>query len=175
MSRIWREQRGAALVEYIMILPMLLFLFLGTLEVFRLISIKQSLRVGVKRALPCISHWKDEAYRYEYDCGNITTHIADELSRNPFAPQDDVRLTVTVDPANSEVEYGQLVRLTVVAEVKLGFIYFFPGRTTVTIAEYADTFMDASPTFLDFDPSMRFPLEPEGITPTPMPRPTPTP
>jgi Flp pilus assembly protein TadG len=175
MPEIGRGQRGAALVEYVMILPMLLFLFLGTLEVFRLFSIKQSLRIGVKRALPCISHWKDVTYRREYDCENIATHIADELSRNPFAPQDDVRLTVTVDPANLDVEYGQLVRLTAVAEVKLGFIYFFPGRSTVTIAEYADTFMDASPAFLDFDPNVRFPLEPEGITPTPMPQPTPRP
>lgn len=171
MPRSWREQKGAALVEYVMILPMLLFLFLGTLEIFRLLSIKQSLRIGVKRALPCISHWRDETYRREYDCEHIVTHITDELSRNPFAPQDDVRLTVTVDPANLDVDYGQLVRLTAVAEVKLGFIYFFPGRSTVTIAEYADTFIDVSPDFLGFDPNVRFPLEPEGTTPTPMPQP----
>lgn len=167
-----RARKGAALVEYVMILPMLLFLFLGTLEVFRLFSIKQSLRIGVKRALPCISHWRDESYRYEYDCLNITKHIADELNRNPFAPQEDVHLTVMVEPANLDVECGQLVRLTAVAEVKLGFIYLFPGRNSVTIAEYADTFMDAYPAFLGFDPNVRFPLEPEGVTPTPMPRPT---
>jgi len=173
MSRIWRGQRGAAVVEYVMILPMLLFLFLGTLELFRLYSIKQSLRTGVKRALPCISHWRDNGYRTEYDCANIAAHIQGELARNPFAPGDDVDLTVTVEPANLDVDYGQLVRLTAVAEVKLGFIYVFPNRRTVTIAEYADTFIDTSPTYLGFDETVRFPLEPEGTTPTPMPTPSP--
>ena len=81
MSRIWRGQRGAAVVEYVMVLPMLLFLFLGTLELFRLYSIKQSLRTGVKRALPCISHWRDDGYRAEYDCANIAAHIQGELAR----------------------------------------------------------------------------------------------
>ena len=78
-------------------------------------------------------------------------------------------MTVTVEPANLDVDYGQLVRLTVVAQVKLGFIYMFPNRSSVTIAEYADTFMDASPVYLGFDETVRFPLEPEGSTPTPMP------
>jgi Flp pilus assembly protein TadG len=164
MRKAWREQGGAALVEYVTILPMLLLLFLGTLEIFRLISIKQSLRTGVKQALPCVSHWKDTAYRRDYNCSPVSIRncIIDELKKNPFAPEQDVQLTITTAPDLNSADYGQPVRLRVDAQVKLGFIYFIPGRDTATIVEYADTFMDASPDYLGLNLEVPLPAEPGG-------------
>jgi hypothetical protein len=168
----WREQKGASLVEYVLVLPLVLLLTLGTLEVFRLMAIRQSLRSGLAQALPCFTHWRDSTYRGRYDCSmdGIRARLAHELNSNPFAG-NAYQLTI-VKPNDVELQnvigYGQSFEVVVEIRVKLGYLASLGGSLTpiATMRENAWTFMDSSPDYLKLDPSTPFPFDP-GNDPAP--------
>lgn len=72
-----KSQRGVAVIEYVLVLPVLLLLFLGSL-VFRVISIKQSLHTGLQQAIPYYTHWREHAPHY----GDPAYVISQELGKN---------------------------------------------------------------------------------------------
>ena len=158
MGRMWREQKGAALVEYVLILPMVLLLFLGTLEIFRLLSIKQSLRTGLKQAAPCLSHWKDTAY--ESHC-NPYLLISAELDKNPFAIGNPQPRLVPADVGN--LRYGDVFAVTAEIDVEFGYLYPFPGGPTITIRESTYTFIDSSPEYYELNIQTPFPNDPGAV------------
>jgi len=151
-------ERGAALLEYVLILPLVLLLFFGTLEIFRLMSVKQSLRTGLKQAAPCISHWKD----YPNRCDPLEL-ISEELAKNPF--------TVTVHRLHIEpvvesldsARYGEVIDVIVEAEVEFGFLYPFEGGPTIVVRESVTTFIDSSPEFYELNPARPFPKDPGAV------------
>ena len=156
MLRIWREQRGASVIEYILVLPLLLLLFLGTLEVFRLMSVKQSLRTGLRQALPYFTHWRERAPHYfppEYV-------IVEELDKNPFTIRV-YRLDVYPDASHLEtMDYGDLFELTAEAEVELGFLYPLEGGPRITLRESYQTFIDSAPEYFELNVQTPFPKDP---------------
>ena len=77
-----QSSRGAAVVEYALIWPVLMLLFFGALETFRLMSIKQSLRIGLADALPCITATLDEAAQSNCYAPDI---VKDRVEANPLA------------------------------------------------------------------------------------------
>lgn len=153
-----RAQKGAALVEYVLVLPLVLLLFLGTLEIFRLISVKQSLRSGLKQALPCLNHWRD----YPLQCDPLGP-ISHELERNPFT----IRLhRLEVRPRIGEVQairFGEVFEVIVEAEVEFGFLYPFSGGPTITLRETASTFMDSAPEYFQLNVETPFPVDPGAL------------
>ncbi|MBC7236404.1 MAG: pilus assembly protein [Chloroflexi bacterium] len=157
----WRSERGAALVEYLLILPLVLLLFLGSLEVFRVMSVKQSLRTGLKMATPCLSHWRDEPNR----C-NPYERLAEELDKNPFAITiHRLELTPSLEDVSLLFE-GEVFEVTAELEIEFGFLYPFEGGPTITLRESAHTFIDSSPSFYKLNAKTPFPQDP-GALPQP--------
>jgi len=175
-----RSERGAAVVEYALVLPIFLLLTIGSLEVFRLLSVQQTLRTAVQQALPCVSHWCDVAYyRAEWwgeACpADPTTIIEQRLRANPFArrPRGARGLTVTIWPDPNTLtawcgspnpeEWGTVFEFVATVEVALGFLYPLPGGPTITLRESAWTFLDCAPRFYNLADTMPFPHDPGAL------------
>ena len=151
------KQRGAALVEYAMIVPLLMLLFFGSLEMFRLVSIQQSLRSGLKQAVPCLSHYRD--YAAQVDC-DPEARLLSELARNPFTV-DVARLSLW--PSAQELEgmpYAEVFEVIAEVEVPLGFLYPFEGGPTFTVRESSPTFINSSPEYFEMNVLTPFPVDP---------------
>jgi hypothetical protein len=159
-----RSEKGVAVIEYVLIVPLLLLLFLGSLEIVRLFSIKQSLRTGLKQAMPCLSHWHDVASRPMCD---PLPRIEAELRKNPFA-RGIYSLQLVPNPNDwSDPHYtgrvpdiGEILQVRAIAEVQFGFLYPFPGGPTITLEESVWTYMDTSPKFLKLNPLTPLPADP---------------
>lgn len=140
-----RSERGAALIEYAMVLPVLLLLTLGSLEVFRLFFVQQSLRTGLKQILPCACHWQDEAYRNEYCQTELQVQVEQLLDANPLTRRKN-RVTVWPDTAMLDIwEPGTVFELMVAVDAEWGFLYPFPGGPSYTLRESVWTFVGWDP------------------------------
>jgi hypothetical protein len=159
MMQNWRSERGAALIEYVLILPLLLMLFFGSLEVMRLFSVKQSLRTGLQMAAPCLSHIRDDAYHCDpYE------HLSSELAKNAFAIAIyRLELIPDVDTVR-HLWYGEVYEVIAEVEVEFGFLYPFEGGPTITLRESIHTFVDSSPEYFDLNVVTPFPRDP-GVLP----------
>lgn len=159
----WREQKGAALVEYVLVLPMVLLLFLGALEVYRVISLRQTLRTAFKQELPCFNHWRDVAYREAYSCSfpEIAGRIAAQMDSNPFSRRIDAVRIVNLSEGELEgLTHGTVFEVAVEADLEFGFLYPFEGGPTFTLRESAMTFVDSSPDWLQINWENPFPSDP---------------
>ena len=169
-----RSERGAALVEYALVLPVLLLLTLGSLEVFRLLSVQQSLRTGLKQALPFYNHWRDIEYYNSY-CApycnaakDPSAIILNQLRNNRFA-RNPVAVAVWPDALTLDrMPDGTVFELVVTAQVELGFLYPLPGGPTITLRESAFTFVDSYPAFYGLVDYVPFPRD-TGALPFPTP------
>lgn len=162
--RVWREQKGAAMVEYVLILPMVALVILGTLEIFRLVSVKQSLRTGLKEALPCFTHSKDVWWADNYGAFrcDVNAIIIAELAKNPFTVRLHA-LRVTPDLATFGGDYGDVFEVTVEADVAFRFLYPFEGGPTITLRESVHTFADSSPEYYKLSTATPFPGDPGAL------------
>jgi Flp pilus assembly pilin Flp len=159
MTNTWRSERGAALVEYMLILPLVLMLFLGSLEIMRLFSIKQSLRTGLQMSVTCLSHARD----YAYLCAPYE-QLHHEMDRNPFAITV-YRLELIPDIETvRQLRYGEVYEVTAEVEVEFGFLYPFEGGPTIALRESAHTFIDSSPEYFGLNAATPFPHDP-GVLP----------
>ena len=134
-------------------------LFLGTLEVFRLISVKQSLRTGLKMAIPCVNHWRDG--RNQCD---PYQRVIDELRDNPFTVRIYRLEFIPNADSMDQMLDGQVFQVTAVVDVNLGFLYPFEGGPTITLRESAHTFIDSYPSFYGLNAATPFPNDP-GVLP----------
>lgn len=168
------NERGAALVEYVLVLPVFLLLTLGSLEVFRLISVQQSLRTGLAQALPFYTHWRDTNYYTTYctpqpACLAVkdpSIIIQSELKKNPFARKAG---SVSIWPDALTLDNmadGTVFEVVATVEVQLGFLYPLPGGPRITLRESAWTFIDSYPDFYDLAWDVPFPYDP-GALPSP--------
>jgi len=156
------RQKGAALVEYVLVLPLVLVLFLGALEVFRVMSIKQTLRAALKQELPCLTHWRDIAYGEEHECSivQITARLTSTLDSNPFARRvGPVQLVPNSDEIMDTLLYGDVFEGIAEGEVEFGFLYPFEGGPTFTLRESYVTFVDSAPDYYELN---NLPLDESG-------------
>jgi hypothetical protein len=166
MFKVRQGQKGAALVEYAIILPLVLLLFLGTLEVFRLMALRQSLRNGIKRATPYFTHYRDYAaralYQQAYDPVAAVQREMDS-SLFPLSGAQPIRV-YSQPPVDVNTPLGSVFE--VIAEVDVRSDLFWPlaGTNTVTIRESMWTYMDATPLSLELElPATPFPLDAGGF------------
>lgn len=155
------RRRGAALVEYVLVFPLVILLFFGALEVFRLISVKQSLRSGVKQAVPYFSHWKDYAYQ---DRGSWEEKVRHELRRNPLVM--DANPPLTISPSAAELNAlpeGATIIVTVEVQVPPKFVYALFTDSRIPIRETVVTFIDSSPEYFELNVQTPFPRDPAAL------------
>lgn len=55
MHQLLEDKRGASIIIYMVLLPVFILIIFGALEVWRIISVKQSLHVGTYRTIRCLS------------------------------------------------------------------------------------------------------------------------
>ena len=161
MPAMERSQRGAALVEYVLVFPLVILLFFGALEVFRLFSIKQSLRSGVKQAMPYFNHWKDYAY---HDRGSWEEKIRHELRRNPLVMDANPPLSISPSAAIlNGLREGEIVEIVVEVRVPPKFVYPLFSGANIPIRETVVTFIDSSPEYFQLNVETPFPHDPAAL------------
>lgn len=105
-----RDRRGASLVTYALILPLFILLVFGILEIWRVVSVRQSLHLGTYQAIRALSstgrqwlptstgEWQAAA------AGHAQSIIDRELKLNGLLPRNyDLQVRVAIDadaPAN---------------------------------------------------------------------------
>jgi len=104
-DRLRRDNRGASLVTYVLILPLIILLIFGIQEVWKVMSVRRSLSLGVYRAVRGLSseggRWLPRsAADWEFSVTTLAQQlISVELERNAALPDDYVLSTqVMIDP-----------------------------------------------------------------------------
>jgi hypothetical protein len=106
LSRLIRDKRGASAVTYVFILPLFVLLAFGTFEIFKVISVRQSLSLGAYKAARHLSAYgrtwlapTSPANAWENAARQSATEIIDqELEDNDFLPQGySLRVQVVID------------------------------------------------------------------------------
>jgi hypothetical protein len=166
VQRFWREQRGAALIEYVLIFPLFLLLFLGSLEIFRLLSVQQSLRTGLREGVACLCQWKDEASRPYCD---PIAEIVQQLDpdRNPFSlnPQG-LALYVNDIPYPDgmlNLAYGDVFVARAEVMIPLGYLYPFERGPIITVRVSQESFVGSSPQYFKLWRETPFPIHPAAL------------
>ena len=159
MGRLWSEQKGASVVEYVLILPTLLLLLLGTAEVLRIMSVKRSLQSGLRQAAPYFTHRKELAEHY----GNPRDVIVNELAKNRFAVGVDILEVTPDDGMLDSLDYGQVFEIEVIAEAAVGALYPIEGLPRVFLRATYQTFIDSDPAYYGLNPRTPFPKDPGDL------------
>jgi len=115
-----RDKRGATVVTYALLLPILILLILGTFEVWKVISIKQSLNAGTYKAARYLSANND---RWQDDREKARGIIWRELENNGLLG-DDVREWVEIHTPTHRPACEAL--FTVRAELELPWATVIP-------------------------------------------------
>jgi len=105
LARFRRDKRGASLVTYALILPLFILLVFGILEIWRVMSVRQSLHLGTYQAVRVLSsggrQWlPTSADTWEAIATEQAHGIIDrELQRNTLLPQGyTLRVQVAIEP-----------------------------------------------------------------------------
>lgn len=137
-----RHDRGASTVTYALVLPLVVLLIFGTFEVWRIVSIRESMERGVYRAA---RHLSQHRLRYEY-----AWQLAhDEVEENAWLMSTNPgRLELLVTPPDlTIVQPGD--KLVVEARLPvyvgdLGFLGLYERGSPVwiTLRAHCTTFVD---------------------------------
>ena len=143
MFRGLRDKRGSSLITYTLVLPLFIVLLFGTFEVFRLMSVRHSLHLGLYRAARWVSQ-----HRYQYATARLI--VKGELQQNTWLMStnpDGVQVIIyPTDP--STLQPGDRIVLVASLPVHvgdLGFLGLFERGSPAQI-----TIQDKSVTFADF-------------------------
>jgi len=142
-ARFRRDRRGASMVTFALILPLFILLVFGILEIWRVVSVRQSLHLGTYQAIRALSstgrQWLPRSAEQwqAMAAGQAETIIDWELQRNRLLPAThDLQVQVTIDgaaPANLS-ELGWL--FTVQAQLTVDGLVTLPwldvGALTLT-------------------------------------------
>jgi hypothetical protein len=113
-ARFRRDRRGASIVTYALILPLFILLVFGILEIWRVVSVRQSLHLGTYQAIRDLSstgrQWlPTSAGQWQSVAAGQAEGIIDgELKRNGLLPSNyDLQVQVAID-ANAPANLSQL-------------------------------------------------------------------
>ena len=151
LARLRRDNRGASVVTYVLILPLFILLVFGILEIWRVMAVRQSLHLGVYQAvrglstegrewLPCsASQWESHASQRAHA---IIDH---ELKRNTLIPQGYTLLVQAVIEPEARIDLTQLGWFfTVRAELMAPGLITLPmlNTGTVTLVEQQVSYIE---------------------------------
>jgi hypothetical protein len=104
-ARLRRDNKGASVVTYALILPLFIVLVFGILEIWRVMAVRQSLHLGVYQSARGLSsagrQWlPSSAGRWEANATGWAHAVIDrELKRNTLLPQGyTLRVQVEIEP-----------------------------------------------------------------------------
>ncbi len=166
MIKWMRDRRGSTdLLQFVLILPIFVLLFYGSFEVWKIVSVKQSLEAATYQAVRCLSiyhHGDEDRYR----CERV---LLMELVNNNLIDEDDLAdLRIRYyDAWGREIEDPTAVPcdeiFSLEAELPLPWSTFIPGlpsRNPTLVARHR-SYIECGPRW--------------APTPTPTPILTPTP
>jgi len=104
-ARLRRDSKGASVVTYALILPLFIVLVFGILEIWRVMSVRQSLHLGTYQAVRALSsggrRWlPSSAGQWEANATEQAHGIINrELKRNALIPRSyNLRVQVAIEP-----------------------------------------------------------------------------
>jgi len=110
-----RDKKGASVVTYALVLPLFILLVFGILEIWKVITVRQSLYLGVYQAVRQLSSegrtWRlGSPGQWEQDARVRASGIIDnELKRNTLIPQGyTLRVQVVIEPEARGSDLTQL-------------------------------------------------------------------
>lgn len=173
-------QRGSALIEFVLVLPLFLILIFGSFAVWKIVSAKQSLASGTYQAARYLSVEGRFLYYYPDDWEDVARIIiTSELENNGLLrplPQPIISFEPSFRPrcpkedaVNDPMPYLKDALFTVRAEITLPWPvripFLDPETETITLVEKRTSYIECKPIF---GPA-------PTLTPIPTPTPTPTP
>jgi Flp pilus assembly protein TadG len=164
------RRSGQSLVEFALILPVLMVLFAGTLDLGRLafarVTVSNAAREGAFQAAD-----KPTSYQAGQPCDNTTNLVVCRVqleakdSSVTITPAD---VTMTCNPSTCDKSMGNTVTVSVRGHFQLLtplMAVFFGGTQNVTFSDSSTNQIEALPTPV---------ISPPWSTPTPTPSPSPT-
>jgi len=151
MVTIWRkwlrDQRGAVdLIQFALILPIMILIIFGSYEIWRLVSVKQSLYAGTYQAARYVS------LNYLID-GPAVQAVADEiivqeLTNNALLSGDTGLQSIEYTPEGlTGLRPYQFFRIRTTLRLPWPVIIpFLPTRPSITLVEQQTSFVEAGPT-----------------------------
>jgi len=190
-SRSWKlDQRGTVLIQFVLVLPLLLILILGSFAVWKVVSAKQSLASGTYQAARYLSV-AGKYLNYAPDADDDPDDwqdaariiIASELENNSLLrplPQPSVSFDrpsrprcPNEDAINDPMPHLEDALFTIWAGVTLPWPVHIPflDPETITLVEKHTSYIECEPIFA----SPPTPTVTAAPTPTSTPTPTPSP
>ncbi len=142
-----RDQRGAVdLIQFALILPIMILIIFGSYEIWRLVSVKQSLYAGTYQAARYVSL----NYLMEGPAVQTTANamIVQELANNALLSGDTGLQSIEYTPEGlAGLRPYQFFRIRTTLRLPWPVIIpFLPTRPSITLVEQQTSFIEAGPT-----------------------------
>jgi len=145
MNAFMRDRRGSAdLIQFVLIVPIFVLIFYGLFEVWKLVSVKGSLRVGTYQAARYLSVNND---RWRYDRAVAAEIIRRELENNGLLGSDEARSLVEIHIPTYKPACNRL--FTVRAELDLPWPIIIPPLPSrnMRLVEQHTSYIECGPTW----------------------------
>ena len=146
MVALIKEERGITVITFALVLPIFILVIFGILEVWKIISVRESLYLGMHKVAPYLTkegrHLPDRPEDWEAAAEVITMGIVtQELANNPFVP-DSVAVQAEVriyDPDLPKCEWLFTARVDI---PWTAIIPYTPGD--MTLAEQTTSYIQCT-------------------------------
>jgi hypothetical protein len=142
-----RDQRGAVdLIQFALILPIMLLIILGSYEIWRLVSVKQSLYAGTYQAARYVSlNYLRDGPAVQTVANDI---IVQELANNALLSGDSSLQSIEYSPPGlTNLQPYQFFTIRTTLRLPWPIIIpFLPTQPSITLVEQQTSFVEAGPT-----------------------------
>jgi hypothetical protein len=145
----FRDQRGAVdLIQFALILPIMILIIFGSYEIWRLVSVKQSLYAGTYQAARYVSLYYVQVNNPALVQATANTIIVQELANNALLSDDSGLQSIEYTPERlANLRPYQFFRIRTTLRLPWPVIIpFLPTRPSITLVEQQTSFIEAGPT-----------------------------
>jgi hypothetical protein len=143
-----RDQRGAVdLIQFALILPILILIIFGSYEIWRLVSVKQSLYAGTYQAARYASLYYVQVNNPALVQATANAIIVQELANNALLSGDSGLQSIEYTPEGlASLRPYQFFRIRTTLRLPWPVIIpFLPTRPSITLVEQQTSFIEAGP------------------------------
>jgi hypothetical protein len=144
-----RDQRGAVdLIQFALILPIMILIIFGSYEIWRLVSVKQSLYAGTYQAARYVSLYYVQVNNPALVQATANAMIVQELANNALLSGNSGLQSIEYTPEGlSGLRPYQFFRIRTTLRLPWPVIIpFLPTRPSITLVEQQTSFIEAGPT-----------------------------